>query len=325
MRGLLPIGRTAVVAALGALLTPAAAGAHLRTGTVAVDYEASVSSPRSSAAGPFSVGVYASDLALHLSVGRGHSVVVIGYLGEPFLRVGPSAVRVNWASPTAAAAGLLKKGQYAAGGRPAAWHPLHGGHSVVWHDSRVSSLAPGARSGHWVVPILVDGRRAEITGGVQRLRNPTLWPWLIVLALFCGGGAVIARVRQPRPLATSCIALGAIAAGAAVVTALSFAFDAYASPGTWIGGADEAVFAAAGAAVLIWAPPRAHVAAGLGLGLLGLAIGLSKGQVFLHAEVLSALPGTAARVFVTLSIGAGAAAGLLGSVWLITGGADAPS
>ncbi len=51
------MGRTAVVAAVAAPLTPPAAGAHLRTGTIAVDYEASVSSPRSSAAGPFSVGV----------------------------------------------------------------------------------------------------------------------------------------------------------------------------------------------------------------------------------------------------------------------------
>ena len=184
-------------------------------------------------------------------------------------------------------------------------------------------MAPGARSGDWVIPILVDGRRAEITGGIQRLRKPMLWPWLIVLALFGGGGAAIARVRQPLALATSCIALGAIAGAAAVVTALSFAFDAYASPGTWIAGADEAVFAAAGAGVLIWAPPSAGVGAGLGLGLLGLAVGLSKGQVFLHAEVLSALPGTAARVFVTTSIGAGAAAALLGSLWLISGAADA--
>ena len=57
------------------------------------------------------VSVYQSDLGLHLSVRRGHSVLVLGYLGEQFLRIDPAGVAVNAASPTAAASGLLHAGE----------------------------------------------------------------------------------------------------------------------------------------------------------------------------------------------------------------------
>ncbi len=107
-----PVVGTTAAALFVALLAPAAAGAHLRTGTVAVGYGASVRTPSRTAGAAYTVGVYQSDRALHLTVSRGHTVVVIGYLGEPLLRIGPAGVAVNLRSPTAAAAGLLpKRGQ----------------------------------------------------------------------------------------------------------------------------------------------------------------------------------------------------------------------
>ncbi|HVS85667.1 MAG TPA: hypothetical protein VHD91_08540, partial [Gaiellaceae bacterium] len=148
------IAAAAGAAWLGALLAPGVASAHLRTGTVAVGYAATVTSPASPA---FTAQIYRSDLGVHLTVRPGHTVVVLGYLGEPFLRVGPAGVAVDGASPTAAATGLVARGT--AGG----WR-LRPGRSATWHDGRVSRLRAGATSARWTIPLRVDGGRATLGG-----------------------------------------------------------------------------------------------------------------------------------------------------------------
>ena len=257
-----------------ALVFPPAAAAHLRTGTVAVDYRAQLT--RRPVA-PVTVGVYQSDLALHLSVRPGHTVTVYGYLGEPFLRIGDGAVTVNKASPTAAAGRMSTHGM-----------------SVVWHDVRTS------RS-RWSVPVAVDGRRETIAGATDRRARPSLALWAVAVAAFVLAACVL---RSP-------VAAGVLSSCAAIIVAAAFALSTYASPGTWIAGVDELVFAAAGVGVFRWGPPSARLPSALWLSLLGVAIGLSKGEVFLHAIVLSALPGTLVRALTVIAIGAGIAGGAL--------------
>ena len=105
------------------------------------------------------------------------------------------------------------------------------------------------------------------------------------------------------------IALALIAAGAATVVALAFALDAYASPGTWIVGVDVIIFLAVGVQVMRRGPRHLHVAAAIWVGLVGVALGLLDGAVFLHPIVLAVLPGTVMRLVVTaMGAGAGAAA-----------------
>ena len=116
---------------------------------------------------------------------------------------------------------------------------------------------------------------------------------------------------------TGCVVLGVVAAAAGIVTAAGFAGDVYASPGAWIAGVDESLFAAAGFGVLAWGPRDAQIPAGIGLGLLGLAVGLSKGAIFLHAGVLSALPATPTRLAAALAICAGAAGATLGGLYYV--------
>lgn len=304
-----PWARTAAAlcAAGGAALAAASpAAAHLRTGTVAVDYGASVTSPRPATGAPFSVGVYQSDRALHLTVRRGHTVVVLGYLGEPFLRVDAAGVWIDARSPTAAAVGLV------AGTRATGWRLERGRRSVVWHDGRVQGLPPGARRAGWRIPIVVDGRRSSIAGEVWRVPSPALWPWLAVAAAVAAAGLAVAfgagRVRLVA------VTLGLASSACALLAAGGFALSRYASPGTWIAGVDEALFALAGAAVVAWGPRAARPAAGAGVGLLGVAVGLSKGAVFLHPIVLSALPGTVTRALVAVAVGAGVAAAVAGAV-----------
>jgi hypothetical protein len=306
--------RTVLAAATAVLVSPPAASAHLRTGTTAVDYQAAVSEPRPSPTAAFRVGVYASDLALHLATRGSHTVVVLGYLGEPFLRVGPHGTAVNPASPTAAASGLLPRGT-ASSRRRESWRLTPGRRSVVWHDSRVAALAPTALHGTWRIPIILDGRRSEISGRIRRLPPPTLWPWLTLLALIPMCAALWWTGTRAHPK-TVCIVYGSVDTVAALALIVGFALDPYASAGTWIAGADETAFFAAAGAAAVWAPARFRVGGALGLGLLALAVGLSKGAIFLHAVVLSTLPGDLSRLLSVIAIGCGGTGAVLGGIAL---------
>jgi hypothetical protein len=314
----------AAVVIFAALSAPTGAQAHLRAGVVAVDYRVSISLPRPSSRAAFSTQVYESDRALHLAVRTGHTVVVFGYLGEPFLRLNNAGLAVNKGSPTSAASGLLKNAQRVSSA-DTAWLLKPGRNSVVWHDARVQGLAPGVSHGHWSVPLLVDGRHIQLNGEIWRLRSPSLWPWPILVALFVVGSALLALPRRAEAARIGSIVLGVLAGATSIATALAFALDTYASPGTRIAGADEVVFAAVGFGVLAWGPRQAHVAAAAGLGLLSLAIGLSKVEVFLHARLLAALPDTAARVVVAVAIGAGTAAVVLGGVFYLAAASETNS
>lgn len=287
-----------------AAAAPGVAGAHLRTGTVAVDDLPRVTAPLRSAA--FSVRVLLSDRALALSVRPGHSVVVLGYLGEPFLRVDGRGVAVNAASPTAVTAKLLSRMEPARGG--AVWR-VRPGDSVVWHDARTQSPPAGAGPVVWHVPVLVDGRPAAIRGETRRLPPPALWPWLALLGAFLVPTAALAR--RARAGAT---ALAAPAGVAAVATSAGFALDAYASPGTWITALDETVLLLVAAGVMLRGPERARAGGAIAVGLLAVAAGLGKGAMFLHPIVLSVLPGAAARACGAVAVAAGVAAAALGCV-----------
>lgn len=287
-----------------------AACAHLRSGTIAVDYRARLTAPTRRG---FTARVMQSDRALSISVQQGHSVVVLGYLGEPFLRLDAAGLAVNAASPTSVGAGVLKKDELASGSK-AVWRLDRGRRSVVWHDARVQGLPPGVGHGAWEVPLVVDGRRTLLTGELVRLPAPALWPWAIVATLLAGATTVLALGRRPRALHISSVGVGVVAAIAATATALGFALDAYASPGTWIAGLDELVFIAVGLGVLAWGPRKAHAWATIGLGLVSSAVGLSNGPVFFHAIVLSVIPSATARALVAAAIGAGVAAAVLGAL-----------
>jgi hypothetical protein len=310
----LRLGRIACACAVAAafpLVAPAVARAHLRAGTVAVDYRASIA-PDDEAA--LTARVYQSDRAIAITVHPGHTVVVLGYLGEPFLRLDPAGVAVNAASPTSVGAGVLSKGDFVRG-RMTAWRLQPGRRSVVWHDARVQGLPPGAARGPWSVPLLVDGRRRRLTGELVRGRRPAIWTWAAVAALLACAVLALTLFRPASRLRLSLVMAG-VAGVAATVTAVGFALDDYASPGTWIASLDELVFVAVGFGVLAWGPRSARAPAAIGLGLLCAAVGISKGAVFLHPIVLSSLPGTAARLFVALAVGAGFAATVLGGASL---------
>jgi hypothetical protein len=301
------------VAVVAMLATPGVASAHLRSDVVAVDYRATVTTQK----GPFEARVYETDRALRLVVTRGHSVIVLGYLGEPLIRIDGRGGAVNAASPSAPSTGLLKKSQLLSG-TTIAWYRLPNRRAVTWHDSRLRGLRPGVSRAVWTVPLLIDGQRGRLRGELVRFRKPALWPWLLTAAMFAAAVAAILFSRDRRRVRSGAIGFGVLAALAFVASAAAFALDADASPGTWIFGADGLVFVALGLGILIKGPPHLHVGAAVGLGLLALTFALTKAEVFFHPVVLAVVPGWAARLAVAAAVCSGVAAAALGGVSYIS-------
>ena len=298
-----PWGRAvlAVVVAVVWLGSPAAADAHLRSGTVAVDYEGSISSAPSPA---YVAQIFASDRALSLRVRAGHSVVLSGYLGEPVFRLDAAGLWVNVASPTAMVLRLVDGVRHSGTARPH-WRLRPGHHTIIWPDARTQSLPTGTHRGIWRVPLVVDGRRAVLQGRLQRFPAPELWPWALTLAvLMLAGGIPVLLGRRDFGDAMT-IGSMAVVACAAVAIMVGFSLDAYASPGTWIEAVNTLVCIAVGVGVLVAGPRRWRAAAAGGVGALGLAVGLLEGAVFLHPIVLAVLPSEVMRILDVVAIGAG--------------------
>lgn len=299
------------LAVLAVLLEPAAAGAHIRTGQVAVDYRANVLPLNSPLAGAVVVRIYAGDLAIGLTVQPHHRVAVLGYLGEPFLRIGVTGVEVNESSSTAAGMGLLKGAPATGGG--SGWLLRSSGQSFIWHDTRVRGRPRGVERRRWTVPLVVDGRHARVEGEIWRVSAPSPWPWLVSGALFFASTLLLAASRKAL-LRAATVALGALTAAATILIEAGFAFAPSGSIGTWVEGANVLVFVSAGAAFLVLGSSDARALAGGALGLLGLSVGMSKLPVLRHGVVLSAFPDLVVRSAVVLAIAAGAAAAAVGLI-----------
>jgi hypothetical protein len=273
-----------------------------------VDYRADVSQQPAGV----EAHVYPSDLAIGLTVTPGHEVVVLGYVGEPAIRLDAAGVAANEGSPTATGAGLLKGTSTREGGAPR-WRLISSSHSIVWHDARLRGLPPGVTHRPWMLPLVVDGSRTRLGGELQRVPTPSPWPWLALGAVAAAAVAILLVLRR-QLVRTATVLLGCATAAATVVTAVGFALASTSSEGAWVEGANELVFVLVGLAFVARGSRDTRALAGGALGLLGLAVGLSKLPALLHGIVLSALPAATARASVALAICAGAAAAVLGVV-----------
>ena len=286
-----------------ALAAPTGAAAHLRSGVVAVDYRASVVSPNPAV----EARVYQSDRALSVTAEAGHTVVILGYLGEPFVRIGAGRVAVNAGSLTAAGLGLLGGSLPGAG-----WRLRSRGETFVWHDRRLRGLPAGVDRKRWAIPLVVDGHPAQLTGELERVERPPSWPWIVVGLPFVLVTALLLLRRRMSRVRAAAVTLGVTSAVGMLATGAGFALDSYGSGGKWVAVANELVFTLVGIAFVVRGSRQVKAIAGSALGFLGLGVGLSKIPVFLHGVVLSVVPGTITRLIVSVTISAGAAATALG-------------
>lgn len=269
-----------VVMVVLALVLPANAAAHGRGPVVALDDRLVVGRP---VAG-ISVRVLDGDRSLHVSVARGHTVVVRGYLGEPMIRFAGGKVEANRGSPTANADRIVTAGT--------GWQDVADGRAFAWHDHRLAPPRGGTGTvGRFVVPVTIDGRPAAITGTFVHVPGPDLLAWVV--------GAVAAAA--------------AIVAGIAALTSITaFAVrDAPTGGIEWFQVAGGAIVATAAAAVLVRTNgARRTTAAGV-IGALAAAGMLSSLPIFFHGVVISALPAGFARLASAAAIVGGTCAAAL--------------
>lgn len=143
---------------------------------------------------------------------------------------------------------------------------------------------------------MVDGHQAILQGVLRRLPAPAWWPWVLTLGVLLLAGVLPVRLGRRDLIEVMAIGAAAVVACAAIAIMLAFSLDTYASPGTWIGAVNTVAGIAVGVGVLVAGPRRWRTAAAGGIGVLGLAVGLLEGAVFLHPIVLSVLPSAAIRV-----------------------------
>jgi len=253
--------------------------------------------------------IYESDRAIRLTVVRGHTVIVLGYLREPFVRITAMGVEVNASAPTAGGAGLLTHLPLHSVG----WKRLSNGRSVTWHDNRVRALPRGIDRARWRIPLVVDGRSTRLEGELLRVRAPARWPWLVMGVPFVLLSLLL-YLRWRSAVRMAAVAFGLVAAAGLIASGAGFAFDTYASNGKWIELGNELVFVLVGVAVIARGSPAARGIAGGALGLLGLFAGLQRTPVFVHGVVLSTFSPDLARALVALTVWSGLAATLLGLV-----------
>ena len=171
--------------------------------------------------GVISASVIGGDAALRVAAETGHEVVVLGYQGEPYLRIaadGSTAVNAN--SP----ARVLNQTRYGdSGAAPDLasisdepnWLPLEGSGEVIWHDHRIHSMAAVVDGHDWTVSLLVDGQPTEIRGLLTVESPPSVLPWVLLIAAL-SGLAVLTGRRNP---AVAAVVLAATAAVVSLVLA----------------------------------------------------------------------------------------------------------
>ncbi len=143
--------------------------------------------------------------AITLTNGTGRSVVVLGYSGEPYLRIDDRGVTVNTSSPTAAlnadgGRSGVPVSLSSAKPKPARWRPVGEGTSFTWKDFRsqwsaearppIVTADPQARHQvfAWGVQLAVDTEPVLVRGRVDWIGLPPADRGPVVISV----GAVVA-------------------------------------------------------------------------------------------------------------------------------------
>lgn len=243
-----------------------------------------------------------------LTVTPGHAVTVLGYQGEPFLRVAADGTvernersSVVLADPNSPVTTVVAPPTAAAD--EAQWVIVGGGGTARWHDHRVHWMAgspPPSSDGlvmAWRVPMVVDGANVAVDGEVRRRSVVDPLPWLAVVAVTT---AVAVLVTRRRPL-VGVAALAAVGGALAVVVELTPLLTA--RPG----GVDLLRLAVAVAALALgtvgWVVPRRRGLLG-SLGVAALAGWAVPAVPALYQPVVTGpLPVAVARIVVAVEVG----------------------
>ncbi|PZG00153.1 hypothetical protein C1I99_10075, partial [Micromonospora deserti] len=327
-----------------ALAAPAAAhGADAPDGT---DYRAAVTAVAPARPG-LSVRVVEAGARLELTNSGDQPVEVLGYSGEPYLRVGPDGVYENRRSPaTYLNRTIAGDTRVPAEADPAAapdWRRVADGPSVRWHDQRAlwreAAPPPQVRAApdrehrvrDWVVPLRADAGTVEIRGTLDWVPPPDAYTWWVVATLgLLAVGALGLLPPGSAPGARALAGLGAllvVGGFTAVVFTVGRELDAGAQGvggvlAGLLGGQVWALLTGLGAIVAggyaLARRPAADFALALAGACVALFAGVANAAVFARAVAPVPWSGTTARTLVAVIIIAGAGATAAGALRLHT-------
>lgn len=252
-------------------------------------------------------------------------ITVLGYQGEPYLRIGPLGVYENRRSPAV----FLNRSRVPTQrppraydpGAPHTWHEVSSGHVYRWHDHRAHWMGPGdppdvARDPshrHVVIrdfhiPLVVGGRPAAIVGDVVWAPGPSPWPW-VGLAVGVAALVLVASRTRAWPWVLA-VALLAAAAGETVHVVGDWGF----STAAFLPRALANVYSLGGIALALaaaaWLVRREPWDAVPGVLVAGLFIlvagGLAGITALTRSQLPSTLPDPVTRALVSLALGLGA-------------------
>lgn len=313
--------RTVFLSVLAVLLVPLAAqpaSAHGR-GSDATNFSSTVTS---TPGGDGEWRVYGGDEMLGLDSPE-VEITVLGYSGEPYLRIGPDGVFRNANSPATYLNEdrfriQLPPGVTADADAPPEWERASSRSSYAWHDHRVHRMttelppqvAAAPDAGHliqqWSVPVVVDGTEATVEGELVWVPGPSPWPWIggaLLLAL-----GALAGVRSSDP--TRMLRPAAATLAAAAVLNVSRIVDDVAAmplPGSTIAFAVLQTLLFVGLAVLgAWKAWRggdgAFTALAVGSASLLVGQGLLYWPALSASQLSSVLPDAFSRLVAAVSI-----------------------
>jgi len=322
------------VCALSVALTAAPAEAHTISGPRPSNFRTRIVETIPQIPG-ISVRVVDLGSRIQLTNRTATDVVVLGYIGEPYLRIGPSGVYENLHSQ----ATYVNKGRNGGSVPPGVdtsptakpeWKKISSGHSARWHDHRIHWMggglppivaqAPGSfhdLSEQHIV-FLWGTTRAAVVVQLAWVPGPSGVPWIPVMVVLFGLGlAIVLAGRWRRTLAVALAVL-------VVVDVLHAVTYEIPRPGTnlakvvqFLGGSFVSIAVWIVAVITIIAIWRRRVEALYGVMFVGLLVALVGGATDLSSLWKSQLPNagphwlTRALVAVALGLGAGLAAGAL--------------
>lgn len=314
--------RGALVAAVAWSLLQAPAGAHTVTGVTPSNYDSELLFIRPALSG---VRVRVLDLGrrIELTNTNKREVQVLGYSGEPYLRVGPSGVFENRRAPTTylnrppTVTGAQPKVPASADANaPPEWRRVSTSARARWRDrrTRVESATnhPSSRTvvSSWTIELQRDATRAAAVGRITYVPPPQPWPWIVALVALLALTTAAAWSRQwGRWLS--------------VALALLLASDMVQSFGTAAATHDAIaaqlgrVFLAGLVTTLAWlagllavpALQRNHEGGLVAAGAVGLVIagfsGVTDLGALTHSQVASVFPAVIGRIAVVFAVGFG--------------------
>jgi hypothetical protein len=320
------VGLAFGVTCVALLVAATPAGAHTTSGPPASDYRSTVTGVV-----PAAPGVHAGHASdgdrIELRVDGPARVTVLGYQGEPYLRVSRDGVFENRSSPAVALnrtrtpSGPAQQGPI----RAPRWVRVSDGSTAVWHDHRAHWMGGATPEvvrrdtsrGHiierWRIPLRVDGRLAAVTGAIHWDPPPATVAW-VGLALALAVVLLVAARVATRPVLLAALALLAVAEALHLWGSWPF------STATTIGRVGENIPSIAAVLVCLfalgWLASRSVYRAAPVVVLAGLfaavAGGLADLPTLLHAWVPSRFAPGVARTLVAVALGVGTGVAIAG-------------